>query len=93
MLTGDNDALNPKRINYLNAETPIVEGVMADPWGNQYRIKLDRDYNGKVRMFSNPAPHAVKAVVVSGGRRGWNGDTPVELEEAVANVPLLHGND
>lgn len=95
VLTADNDALNPKRINYLNSEKPIVNGEMEDPWGNQYRIKLDRDYDGKVEYYSlkNNLQHAVRAVVVSAGPRGWNGDTPARPKEAVANVPLIDAHN
>lgn len=88
-----NHALNPKRTNYLNSDRPIVNGEMRDPWGNQYRIKLDRDYNGKLEYYSDPMQHNVRSVVVSAGPRGWSGNEPAQPEEAVANVALVNAHN
>ncbi|MDA3872723.1 MAG: prepilin-type N-terminal cleavage/methylation domain-containing protein [Kiritimatiellae bacterium] len=85
--------LNTKRINYLNSEKPIVDGVMKDPWGRLYRIKLDRDYNGKLEYYSDPLQHNVRSVVVSGGVSGWSGTIPRNPEKAVANVVLINAHN
>ncbi|MEX2607007.1 MAG: type II secretion system protein [Kiritimatiellia bacterium] len=85
--------LNPKRTVYLDLETPDTEGTLEDPWGNQYRIKLDVDYNGKLEYYSKPMQHNVRAVVVSGGRRGWSGDAPAKPKEAVANVAMVNAHN
>jgi len=76
--------LNPRKKNYLDADVAIVDGEMLDPWGSQYVIKLDRDYDGKVAVDSSDPKYNTRAVVVSPGR-DQELNTP---EDNVANVLL-----
>jgi prepilin-type N-terminal cleavage/methylation domain-containing protein len=83
-----NHQLNPKRVVFYDTEGAEEDGTVLDPWGNQYRIKLDRDFNGKVEYYSDPIQYRTSVVVVSAGPEGWNNDTPVEAEDLIANVEL-----
>lgn len=52
--------MNPRKIVFLEAQsadntTNAVNGYFLDPWGNQYHIALDSDYNGKMEFFSGGA--------------------------------------
>jgi prepilin-type N-terminal cleavage/methylation domain-containing protein len=77
-----------KRVVFYDTEGAEEDGTVLDPWGNQYRIKLDRDFNGKVEYYSDPIQYRTSVVVVSAGPEGWNNDTPVEAEDLIANVEL-----
>jgi len=84
-------SLNPRKKQYLDVEGTAADGTFEDPWGNQYRIKLDRDFNNKVEYYSDPSYHTVRAVVVSAGEPGWtSGDKPEDPTELVANVTLVN---
>jgi len=84
-----NHALNPRRKVYLSMDNPNADGTFLDPWRNQYRIKLDRDFDGKVEYYSQPNQHRTVAVVVSGGPDGWtSGNVPRVPRNAIANVKL-----
>jgi len=94
---GQGEALNPQGRNYLDWDTPIVDGVLEDPWGYQYRIKLDLDYDGRIEYYSDPGYTGteddftgfnVRAVVVSAGRRGWNNGVPNTPRDLVGNVQI-----
>lgn len=85
--------LNPRKTVYLDLSTPTGDGTLEDPWGNQYRIKMDRDFNNKIEYYSDPIQHTVRAVVVSGGPSGWSGGEPKEPRDVVANVTLPNAKD
>lgn len=85
-----NHQLNTRRKVYLNMETANSTGEMLDPWGRQYLIKLDRDFDGRIEFFSQPDAFRTRSIVVSRGRSGEVGDnrnTP-EFRDNVANVNL-----
>lgn len=65
ILTDNNNAtgLNPRRIVFF--ETSETAGTFKDPWGTQYRIKMDTDYSNTIR-YSNTVLKTV-AIVVSFG--------------------------
>lgn len=87
----DDHDLNPNKIPFLNSPDAQNDGTFLDPWGHQYRIKLDRDFNGKVEYYSDPDQYQTRVVVVSAGEDGWGGeegDTPVSPKDLVANVQL-----
>jgi prepilin-type N-terminal cleavage/methylation domain-containing protein len=49
--------MNPRKIVFLEAQdsgatTNSIAGEFLDPWGVQYKIAMDADYNGKMEFFS-----------------------------------------
>jgi len=42
---GSNVAANPRKIVFLSVDETISEGVLEDPWGAEFKIWLDRDYD------------------------------------------------
>lgn len=69
----DGDVENSRGIVFLKSSGNSTDGTFKDPWDNQYAIKLDTDYDGKVEYFSGN-PMAINAVVVSYGPDGEQGD-------------------
>lgn len=64
-----NDATkNPRNTVYLELETSNITGQFYDPWGNQYALYLDDDYNGKVVL--NGGTFTTSAICVSNGPDG-----------------------
>lgn len=61
--------LNPRRIGFL--EHTRSDGVFLDPWGNQYLIKVDSNYDGILR-YTNMVLR-VPVIVVSYGADGKAG--------------------
>jgi len=70
VLLGDNKDLNPKGTSYLDVNTPTSTGEFLDPWGNQYWMKMDVDYDGKIQFFSNNKQYNKRAIVFSRGQDG-----------------------
>jgi len=97
VLIGENADLNPKEKVFLNLQTPDVDGTFLDPWDTQYYIKLDRDYNMKIRYGNVTGRHGFRAVVVSAGpdrnvgnSTALNGSTlQSEAEDNIANVDFI----
>lgn len=58
--------LNPRRIAFL--EHTRNDGVFVDPWGMQYRIKLDTNYDNEIR-YTGQVIKAVAIVVSYGSDR------------------------
>lgn len=77
--------LNPTRKVYLDTEQATDDGTLLDPWGTQYGIKLDLNYDGAV-SYQNKANevHRKKAVVVSAGPDRDMDD----IDDNIANVEL-----
>lgn len=59
--------LNAKERVYLDVDKATINGDLLDPWDQQYRIKLDRNYDGKVEYFSQPAQFNTRCIVISSG--------------------------
>jgi prepilin-type N-terminal cleavage/methylation domain-containing protein len=93
--SGDNSghALNPKRKVYLSMEAAKSTGELLDPWGTQYRIKLDRDYDNKLEYYNMPDQHRKRSIVVSAGPDRQfpdnNGNSKF-AKDNVANVTLIN---
>jgi prepilin-type N-terminal cleavage/methylation domain-containing protein len=86
VLMGDNiGGLNPKRKVYLSTDADSTDGEVLDPWGNQYYIILDRDYDGQINyQNASGQNHRKKAVVISAGSdRNFS-----TVQDNAANVPL-----
>jgi len=83
----NNHSLNPKQKIFIDLEDMEEDGTMLDPWGNQYLIKLDRDFDGKVSYESGSEGFRTRAVVVSAGPDGeMDGDGNVR--DNVSNVEI-----
>ena len=68
VLQAIDDDLNPKKIPFLEVEGAEGDGEYTDPWGTQYKIKLDNDYSGKIEYFTgNEERFTGPALVVSFG--------------------------
>jgi len=52
--SGPNPA-NSRKIVYLETTTAYTSGAFPDVWGNQYVLKLDNNYDGKVDGYSTIA--------------------------------------
>lgn len=91
---GDNaaHALNTSRKVYLSMEAAKTTGELLDPWGTQYRIKLDRDYDNKLEYYSQLTQHRKRSIVVSAGPdRLWSGGAAEKnAKDNVANVTLIN---
>lgn len=82
------NALNPRTKVYLSVDRPVEDGQMLDPWGTQYYIKLDRDFNNRLEYYSDPDQHLTRCIVVSAGK-----DKDIDTgEDNVANVTLPFNN-
>jgi len=80
-----NHVLNPKRKVYLDSDQNVTDGTFEDPWGTQYGIWLDLDYDGKVEYLNaSGEAHRKKAVVVSAGED----EDMDETDDNIANVDL-----
>lgn len=64
ILTGEDTQHNPRRIAFLEAQGE--DGEYLDPWDTQYSIRMDRNYDGRVR-YRNQDFRTI-AVVFSHGR-------------------------
>ncbi len=62
---------NPRKITFLDAQGGSANGGFVDPWGMQYLMKLDTDYNGQVNYTG--ATYRTVGVVVSYGTDGISG--------------------
>jgi prepilin-type N-terminal cleavage/methylation domain-containing protein len=58
--------LNPRRKVYLSGPNFNEDGEFLDPWGRQYIIKLDTNFDGVVEF--NGVNHRTRVIVASGGR-------------------------
>lgn len=83
--------VNPKGKVYLDSDIIINKGVYLDPWDNQYRIKLDLDYNHKIEFFSGDEKYNQRVIVFSMGRDGemGNSQTSKQFKDNVSSVLLL----
>jgi len=54
---------NPRGIVYLDARDNTTPGAYKDPWGTQYAMKFDADYNG-VLAYPNGTPESIPAPVI-----------------------------
>lgn len=87
-LTAQDDTLNPRKINFLEARAAkgnkngmATDGTFYDPWGKSYVLKLDSNYNGKTEYFG---PRFTKAIVFSFGLNGQR-DDPRSSNEDIGN--------
>ena len=48
ILTAENQLLNPAEMVFLETQGSATNGVFMDPWGVQYKILLDTDYDGYI---------------------------------------------
>lgn len=80
-LLGENDALNPRKIVFIEVpnakkgKSGLKSGVFVDPWGAPYKIVMDEDGDGII-LTAGEAP----------------GPVIINLKKKVAvwNVPALH---
>lgn len=80
------DGLNFKGRIFLDLETLGEDGTLEDPWGTQYRIKLDRDLDSKLEYFSAPEQYRTRVIVVSAGPdREWDA---ANVRDNIANIVL-----
>ena len=64
--------LNPRMIPYVAVQGQLADGNCLDPWGSQYAIWLDADYNGSIACYGTNVPGP--ALVISYGRDKLRGD-------------------
>ncbi len=74
-LLGTNLDMNPKKIQYLPDLKPVEQGKgpglftngdqasLVDPWGEEYYLHMDLDYDGKIE---NPNPESTATTVFQG---------------------------
>ena len=59
-----NEADNPARMVFLEPQGDGSDGVFLDPWGFQYRIALDTDYDGRLDVGGERVAHEVAVAAV-----------------------------
>ncbi|WFB35060.1 prepilin-type N-terminal cleavage/methylation domain-containing protein [Kiritimatiellota bacterium B12222] len=75
----------------LDSEEPIVDGVFLDPWGTQYRIKLDLNNDHKIAFPSSSEEYNQRVIVYSYGadRKTASSVESEAFKDNVANVTLM----
>lgn len=71
ILTAQNTTENPAEIVFLEPQGSARDGTFLDPWGMQYLIALDTDYDGQVQIQKYTVPR--KAAIISIGLYRMNG--------------------
>jgi len=66
VLLGDNETVNPKGKLYLDTDVATSDGTMLDPWGTQYSVLLDLNFDG--RLTYRGSEFTQRAIVISSGR-------------------------
>jgi len=61
----DGKAANPREIMFLEPQGSDQQGDFVDPWGKQYLIALDTDYDGKLTLL-NQTVQRRQAVIAYG---------------------------
>ncbi len=75
VLIAQDVALNPKNVIFLDAKDAKSDGTFLDPWGKQYYMKIDANYNGKIEYYSGGMESiAARVIVVSYGPNGRQED-------------------
>lgn len=74
VLTGQNiNNLNPRQIPFLDPKVSkqekggIFNDKFYDPWGNQYIIEMDTDYNNRINPWYQSAQPRTSVIVISMG--------------------------
>lgn len=77
--------MNNKQKTFLSPDAFSDDGTLLDPWGTQYWIILDRDYDGQITYPASASEaHRKKVVIVSAGP-----DMDfATIEDNIANVDL-----
>jgi prepilin-type N-terminal cleavage/methylation domain-containing protein len=75
------DVVNPRKRVFLDIEAVIENGELLDPWGNQYLMILDTNYNKRITFRGQD--FTSRAIVWSRGKDGPDANTD---EDDVANV-------
>ncbi len=50
VLTAEDLSINPAEMVFLEPQGVSTNGVFLDPWGEQYLLFLDTDYNNEVQV-------------------------------------------
>jgi len=66
MLIANDPGSNPRNTVYVELETSAVNGTFLDPWGTQYRMYLDGNYDGRV-VFGGSS-YLTSCIAVSAGK-------------------------
>jgi len=82
VLTGENaDDLNPREIAFLQPkvsakpEGGYYNGRFYDPWGNEYLIQLDTNYDNRIASWYNSPQPLTSVIVISLGPDEIRGPT------------------
>jgi len=51
VLIAENRSANPRQNVYLELESSDTDGSFPDPWGMQYVVYLDHDYDGNIAIY------------------------------------------
>jgi prepilin-type N-terminal cleavage/methylation domain-containing protein len=78
-----NDQLNTRKQNYLDMDALGTDGTLEDPWGKQYRMKLDLNYDGEIDYPSSGDTYKTTVIVVSSGP-----DRAFDTDDDIATVEL-----
>jgi len=75
-LIAEDAVVNPRKVVFLEADE--TDGTFEDPWGEQYAIKIDSDYDGKVEFYGK---NSSSAIVVSYGPDATDDGDPVSSDD------------
>jgi len=73
-LIANDPTANPRKTVYLELETSQINGEFLDPWGRQYEVFLDTDYDNKVTF--DGASYRTTCIAVSRGPNGATAGSP-----------------
>lgn len=65
ILSAQNEEENPAEIIFIEPQDSAEDGTFLDPWGEQYLIVLDTDYDGQVQIQNHTLRRKV-AVIATG---------------------------
>ncbi|MDF7797859.1 prepilin-type N-terminal cleavage/methylation domain-containing protein [Pontiellaceae bacterium B1224] len=72
ILSAQNEDENPAEMVFLQPQDSATDGTFLDPWGTQYLIVLDTDYDGQVQIRNHTLRRNV--AVISTGLYYLNND-------------------
>ena len=75
MAPGSDPNLNAYGVAFLDPQSGVPEGTFVDPWGYQYRIALDTDYDGLIQIGSETVRRKVAVASVGLYAIKGGGDT------------------
>jgi prepilin-type N-terminal cleavage/methylation domain-containing protein len=84
---------NPRRIVFLEPPGTELDGTYLDPWGTQYMIIMDTDYDGRIEhpgysgLRADEKTFKTSAIVISAGEDAETGSKEEERDDLATHEP------